>query len=79
MITPSDLKKLRDSLPSNYAELLETKLEKKLGKEKGLSKSTIYSVMNGVRHNSVIIDAAIELARETKEKLESQKEAIENL
>lgn len=71
MINASDLKKLRDSLPSNYAELLENKTE--------FSKSTIYSVMNGVRNNSVIIDAAIDLARDTKEKLESQKEAIENL
>lgn len=71
MITSSDLKKLRDSLPSNYAELLEKKI--------GFSKSTIYSVMNGVRNNMEIIDAAIELARDTKEKLESQKKAIENL
>ena len=53
-----NLKKLRESLPKDYAALIESKTK--------LSQSTIYKVMAGQRKNAAIINAAIEIANEQK-------------
>ena len=71
MITPTELKKLRESLPDDYASLISL--------QTGLSKSLIYKVIQGSMANMKVIDAAIELAVSTKEKLSVQKEAINKL
>jgi hypothetical protein len=71
MINIEELKKLRESLPKDFASQIESKT--------GLSPSTIYKVIAGERNNTKIIDAAIDLAKEQKIKLELQKQAIGKL
>jgi septin family protein len=67
----NDLIKLKTALPKNH--LVE------LHKITKYSKTYIWQVLAGERENDQIIDAAIELAKENKEKIESRKSELANL
>ena len=70
-MTTEELEKLRSKLPKNNLEALS--------KITGFSTVYIWQVLNGERKNDVIIDAAIQLAKEELEKINARKMAIENL
>lgn len=63
-----DLQKIKQWLPRGYA--------KRIFKETGISFMTIYSTINGKTHNQKVIDAAIAIAKEEKEKAEKAKNEI---
>lgn len=71
MITKKELTKLRNSLPERYV--------RKISETTGYVATYVWQVLNGHRWNEKIIDAAIELAKQTKEKLETAKNDIANL
>ncbi len=63
--------KIKAMLPRGYARriFLETKI----------SLATIYDTINGKSSNQVVIDAAIRIAAEEKEKVEKNKTLISSL
>ncbi len=67
-IENSLLLKLRNKLPKDYKETLS--------KETGFSESYIYHVVTGKRKNEIIINAAIELAKQSQSRLSSIEKAI---
>jgi hypothetical protein len=69
-MTKSDLKGLRDRLPSNKYEEINSKLES--DNKKTYSEGTIRYVLNGNRNNDDILFAAIDVALKF-EKYKSQK------
>jgi len=71
MITSEYLIKLRESLPSHNLKILSVRT--------GFSPTYIWQVLNGKRQSQDIIDAAVALAKETKERLETSKNDIANL
>ena len=70
-MSADELKKLKDSLPYDFGVELQ--------KRTGFARTYCYQVLSGERKNPEIIDAAILLAKEEKEKRELQKSEIENL
>ena len=70
-MSTEQLQKLRESLPKKHLDILS--------KRTGFSTVYIWQVLNGERNNNVIIDAAIELAKEEKANLELRAQAIESL
>jgi hypothetical protein len=71
MITSTELEKLKSSLPNDHLTILN--------KRTGFSKTYIYQVLNGERSNIAIIDAAIDLAEETKRHNIKRINKIQNL
>jgi hypothetical protein len=65
------LKKLRLKLPRGYVE--------RLVNDTGISSATIMRVMKGDSSNQVVIDAAIKLATEYQESINTQQEQINSL
>ncbi len=70
-MTKSESKKLRASLPSNYATIIS----EELGKHPGF----ISQVARGVKINPEILSRLIELAEETKNAEKVNKQLIKNL
>ena len=67
-----DLKTLRNKLPKSWAATIASST--------GKSKVYVWQVLNGKeRHNDEIIDAAIELAKENKDKEAKRLEQIKSL
>ena len=68
-----NLIKLRKALPKGYAEII--------GKKTGFSAASVYKTLSGEIVNTVILDAAIEIAvalqRQNKERIE-QIESLKN-
>lgn len=63
------LKKIRVRLPARYADTLS--------ESTGLSRRTIYAVMNGERNNQTVVEAAQLLADEYQKKREEKiREAV---
>jgi len=71
MITTEELSKLRASLPVHHLKILSERTK--------YSTVYIWQVLNNERQNQDIIDAAISLAKETKERREAAKNDIANL
>jgi len=65
------LKKLRESLPKKYA--------KTIAAECGVSADYVRKTLSGFRINNDVIDVAIKLATEHKNKLDERSKAIEEL
>lgn len=70
-MSPSELKKLKKSLPKNHLDVLS--------KNSGFSKTYVWQVLAGERNNNDIIDAAILLANQEKEQAKNRKDAISSL
>lgn len=66
-----ELQKIKQWLPRGYA--------RQIFNETGLSFMTIYSTMNGKINNQRVIDAAIQIAKEEKDKAEKAKELVSTL
>ena len=66
-----DLEKLRNSLPKGWKSTLSKTTE--------FSEVYVWQVLNGERNNSIIIDAAIDLAQQWKKSEELRKTSITNL
>jgi len=67
-----DLKTLRNKLPKKWAATIASST--------GKSRVYVWQVLNGKeRYNEEIIDAAIELAKQNKEKQANRLEQIKNL
>lgn len=71
MITKKELSKLRKSLPKGAIKIISINT--------GYVTTYVWQVLNEQRWNQKIIDAAIELAKQTKEKIETAKNDIANL
>jgi len=72
-ISRTELRILREKLPVGGYELVASKLHR-------VTAEAVRKVLNDPkRYNSKVIDAAIEVVKEQKEKLELQKEAIKEL
>lgn len=63
-----ELQKIKQWLPRGYG--------RRIFDETGISFMTIYATMNGKTHNQKVIDAAIAIAKEEKEKAEKAKNEI---
>lgn len=63
--------KIKAMLPRGYA--------RRIFEETGISLATIYDTINGKSGNQVVIDAAIRIAAEEKEKKEKNKTLISAL
>lgn len=71
MITKAALRKLKSKLPRNY--------RKELAKRTGLSESAVYRTLKGDLNNTSIIEAAIQLAKENKDRNNTQIDQINSL
>ena len=63
-----DLQKSKQWLPRGYG--------RRIYNETGITFTTIYATMNGKTHNQRVIDTAIAIAKEEKEKNEKAKNEI---
>lgn len=66
-----ELQKIKEWLPRGYA--------RRIFLETGISFMTIYSTINGKTNNKVVLDAAIAIAKEEKEKMEKTKNEVSAL
>lgn len=66
-----ELQKIKKWLPRGYA--------RRIFSETGISFMTIYSTMNGKASNKQVLESAIVIAKEEKEKLEKNKHEISTL
>lgn len=71
-MTTKELDKLKNKLPRGYRTILWKRLDK-------YSISTIDSVLRGDFNNSIILDAAIQLAEEHQNELKIRSEKINSL
>lgn len=70
-MTKKELAKLRKNLPTRYLD--------ELAKRTGMSTSTCSKVLNGHFNSDVVLQAALDLAHETKEKNSSFRKGIKKL
>ena len=63
-----DLEKIKKWLPRGYA--------KRINLETGISFVTIYATMNGKSKNKAVLDAAVAIAKEEKERVENMQDEV---
>lgn len=66
-----DLEKIKKWLPRGYA--------KRIYLETGISFVTIYATMNGKSKNKAVLDAAVAIAKEEKERVENMQNEVSTL
>lgn len=66
-----ELQKIKQWLPRGYG--------RRIYNETGISFMTIYATMNGKTHNQKVIDVAIVIAKEEKERTEKARNEIATL
>lgn len=66
-----ELQKIKEWLPRGYA--------KRIFLETGISFMTIYATINGKTNNKTVLDLAIAIAKEEKERMEKTKSEISTL
>ena len=66
-----DLEKIKKWLPRGYA--------KRINLETGISFVTIYATMNGKSKNKAVLDAAVAIVMEEKERVENMQDEVSTL
>lgn len=66
-----ELQKIKKWLPRGYA--------KRIYLETGISFVTIYETMNGKSRNKAVLDAAVAIAKEEKERVENMQDEVSTL
>ena len=66
-----DLEKIKKWLPRGYA--------KRINLETGISFVAIYATMNGNSKNKAVLDAAVAIAKEEKERVENMQDEVSTL
>lgn len=70
-MTKEELEKIRKNMPIGYLAILAERT--------GKTRDSVSKVLRGVFHSDEIIEAAIILAKETKEKKESMQKGLNEL